>query len=66
MNEEMLREMQTMLIEKAHEELSNNCEQLCTAELGEVVDIIKDIEETFYYAKITEAMNAGAPITIKK
>ena len=31
-----------------------------TAELGEVIDMIKDLEEAIYYCTVTEAMNGGA------
>jgi hypothetical protein len=30
-------------------------------ELGEVIDMIKDLEEAIYYCTITEAMNAKEP-----
>ena len=34
-------------------------DQVDAKELGEVVDMIKDMEEAYYYAKITEAMEKG-------
>ena len=34
-------------------------DQVDAKELGEVVDMIKDMEEACYYAKITEAMEKG-------
>ena len=46
--------------------------QLCdledtdTKELGEVVDMIKDIEEALYYYTVTEAMKAGETWEVKK
>lgn len=33
-----------------------NLDNVCTKELGEAVDIIKDLEEAMYYHTITEAM----------
>ena len=33
-----------------------NLDDVCTKELGEAVDIIKDLEEAMYYHTITEAM----------
>ena len=33
-----------------------NLDTVCTKELGEAVDIIKDLEEAIYYHTITEAM----------
>jgi hypothetical protein len=33
-----------------------NLEGVCTKELGEAIDIVKDLEEAIYYHTITEAM----------
>ena len=47
-------------------------DQLCdletvdTNELGEVIDMIKDLEEAIYYATVTEAMKTGEAWEIKK
>ncbi len=35
-----------------------NLENVCAKELGEAVDIVKDLEEAIYYHTITEAMKA--------
>ena len=35
----------------------NNLAEVDTAELGEAIDMIKDLEEAIYYATITRAMN---------
>ena len=46
--------------------------QLCdlsevdTKELGEAIDMIKDLEEAIYYCTVTEAMNAGDTWEMKK
>lgn len=48
--------MKNCLISAAQSQMSNlqNCD---AEELGEVIDMIKDIEEAIYYCTITEAMN---------
>lgn len=50
-----LCEMKNCLINAAQSQMSNlaNCD---AEELGEVIDMIKDIEEAIYYCTITEAM----------
>ena len=35
----------------------SNLQQVDAKELGEVIDMVKDIEEAIYYCTITEAMN---------
>lgn len=44
----------------AAESQMQNLEGVDAKELGEVIDIIKDIEETIYYCTITKAMEEGA------
>ncbi len=34
-------------------------EEVCTKELGEVIDMIKDLKEAIYYETVTKAMEAG-------
>ena len=50
-----LCEMKNCLINAAQSQMSNlqNCD---AEELGEVIDMIKDIEEAIYYCTITKAM----------
>lgn len=43
-----------------------NLESVCTKELGEAVDIVKDLEEAIYYHTITEAMKAEKAITTQE
>lgn len=52
---ERLCEIKNCLISAAQSQMSNlaNCD---AEELGEVIDMIKDIEEAIYYYTITEAM----------
>ena len=40
-----------------------NLEGVCAKELGEAVDIVKDLEEAIYYHTITEAMKAEKAAT---
>jgi hypothetical protein len=40
-----------------------NLEGVCTKELGEAIDIVKDLEEAIYYHTITEAMKAEKAAT---
>ena len=40
-----------------------NLDAVCTKELGEAVDMIKDLEKAIYYRTITEAMNAEKAAT---
>jgi hypothetical protein len=44
------------LIELVEMEVDENLETVDTCELGEVVDMIKDLAETIYYCTLTEAM----------
>ena len=54
---ETLKSMKSMLVSKVFAEMSNlDC--VDTKELGEVIDMIKDLEEAMYYCVITEAMEA--------
>ena len=40
-----------------------NLDGVCTKELGEAIDIVKDLEEAIYYHTITEAMKAEKAAT---
>lgn len=55
---ERLKHMKEILTEAAHAELSD-LEHVCTEELGEVIDMIKDLAEAIYYCTVTEAMGEG-------
>lgn len=50
-----LKNIKSALIEEVEEQLSH-LECIDAAELGEAVDMIKDMEEAMYYHVITEAM----------
>jgi predicted house-cleaning noncanonical NTP pyrophosphatase (MazG superfamily) len=51
---ERLIEMEDKLIEAAKHEICENLEHTNTCELGQVIDMIKDIEEAIYYCAKTK------------
>ena len=53
---ERLHKMKECLIDCVQYEMKH-IEQVDTKELGEAIDMIKDLEEAIYYATITEAMH---------
>lgn len=55
---EDLKKMQDCLIELAEEQIYSNLANVDAKELGEVIDMIKDISETIYYHTVTEAMES--------
>ena len=58
MHIEKLKNIQETLATAAEEQLEH-LECVDAKELGEVIDIIKDIEETIYYCTVTKAMKEG-------
>ena len=56
MSHEKLKWMKDSLICVVENQLCN-LEEVDTEELGEAIDMIKDLEEAIYYATVTEAMN---------
>ena len=53
---ERLEKMKDCLIACVESQIYNNLEQVDTKELGEAIDMIKDLAETMYYWTVTEAM----------
>jgi hypothetical protein len=53
---EKLKHMKTKLMEAIEKEINGNLEYANTQELGEAVDMVKDLSEAIYYCTITEAM----------
>lgn len=51
-----LKYINDRLIEKVRDVVSGDLESICTAQLGEVIDMIKDMTQAIYYHTITEAM----------
>ena len=46
------------LVNKVYDHL-DDLDTLCVEELGEVIDMIKDLSKAIYYCTIVEAMEAG-------
>ena len=58
MSHKKLMWMEEMLVAEAEKQFE--ClEEVCTKELGEVIDMIKDLKEAIYYETVTKAMEAG-------
>ena len=57
-----LRCIQSKLIELAYEQMESP-ECVDAQELGEVVDIIKDIDEAIYYCTVVKAMEDGQDVS---
>ena len=53
---ERLKNMKESLMNAAQAQINGNLECVDTEELGDVIDMIKDLEEAIYYCSITEAM----------
>ena len=54
---EKLKEKIKCKLEKAaYEELEHNWDNICIKDLGEVIDMIKDLEKAIYYETIIKAM----------
>lgn len=56
---EELRDIEKCLISQIQGQLGN-LEKVNTKEMGEVIDMIKDLEKAIYYCSITEAMEKSA------
>lgn len=59
---EKLKEIQKTLIRTVYEGL-DHLDCIHTEELGEVIDMIKDLSETMYYCSIVKAMEHGEDVT---
>lgn len=57
-----LKCIQSKLIDLAYEQMENP-ECVNTEELGEVIDIIKDIDEAIYYCTVVKAMEDGHDVS---
>lgn len=53
---EKLKSMKDCLVNAAQSQVYGNLATVDTKELGEVIDMIKDLEEAIYYCTVTEAM----------
>ena len=52
-----LEQMKESLMACVQNQIAGNLSQVDAKELGEAVDMIKDLSEAIYYCTITEAMN---------
>ena len=53
---ERLKNLKENILNCVQYEVSGNLKEVNTKELGEAIDMIKDLEEAMYYCTITEAM----------
>jgi hypothetical protein len=53
---EHLKKIKNKLVNCVYEELEHNWENVNIQQLGEVIDMIKDLEKSMYYEAIVEAM----------
>ena len=53
---EYLKKIKCKLVNCVYEELEHNWENVNLGELGEVIDMIKDLEKSIYYESIVTAM----------
>lgn len=63
---EDLIKMKQKLVDCVQSQISGNLEGASTEELGEAVDMIKDLSEAIYYCTITDAMNKEKPYEMGK
>ena len=71
---ERLKHIKHKLVELVEAEMEEHLEAIDTEELGEVIDMIKDLAEAIYYCTVTEAMETKSshesamhdPIAMKK
>ena len=56
---EDLKMMKKALISCVQSQVNGNLKEVDAKELGEAIDMIKDLEEAIYYATITKAMEEG-------
>lgn len=57
---EKLKQMKEALVGCVETQIYGNLKDVDAKELGEAVDMIKDLAEAIYYCTITEAMNEGS------
>lgn len=53
---EHLKKIKCKLVNCVYEELEHNWDNVDLGELGEVIDMIKDLEKSIYYESIVTAM----------
>lgn len=60
---EKLKEINDCLICCVHREIEQGLDRINTKELGEAIDMIKDLAETMYYHTIVKSMESGVQDT---
>lgn len=50
------KEIKEIVAEQAYEQLKHNLDKVDTHELGEAIDMLKDISMCMYYCSVVEAM----------
>lgn len=63
---EKLHQMKECLVSVVEEQIYGDLNQISAEELGEVVDMIKDLSEAIYYCTITEAMEKNEKEDMEK
>ena len=63
---EKLKDMKKRLIHCVETQINDNLKEVDAKELGEAIDMIKDLEEAIYYATITKAMEGDDKEDSKK
>ena len=53
---EHLKKIKCKIVNCVYEELEHNLESINIAELGEAIDMIKDLEKAIYYETVIKAM----------
>lgn len=62
---EKIKEIQEKIIEKVYWEVENSLDTVCVKELGEAIDMIKDLNEAMYYHSLVKAMEKNPEETMK-
>lgn len=54
-----LKRMKELLVDAIECEMAEGLEEVDTKELGEAIDMVKDLAKAIYYCTVTEAMEGG-------
>jgi hypothetical protein len=56
-----IHNMLEKLTERVENEIDNGLECVDTCEIGQAIDMIKDLSEALYYRQVVEAMKSASP-----
>lgn len=56
-----IHNMLEKLTERVENEIDNGLEHVDTCEIGQAIDMIKDLSEALYYRQVVEAMKEASP-----